>query len=1339
MNEVRNQNRKHNRGLLDRFATPFSSTRTRILLALALFLSPLVALGVSQWKASALPCPCTVFTTNPAPPVFANGTPIEVGFKFRSSMSGYISGIRFYKTGLMAGTHTASLWNNTGTTRLAQATFTSETASGWQEVNFTPVAISANTIYTASVFMADGNYSATSGYFASADVVNDPLTAPRNGQATDGNGINTQGVFNASGSSAYPTSSFGSANYWIDVSFTGAPDTDPPAVTATTPSSSATNVNLGETISATFDATMYAATLTTSTFSVKDEQNNPVTGAVSYNNATKTVSFIADNGLAPSTTYTATLEGGSGTVVKTLDNIALPSDYTWTFTTAASDPCPCSIKDKTNPAGSATFSDSAVEVGVKVVPVANGYITALRFYKPLLSPETTHTGKIWSSTGTSLATVTFSNETEYGWQEAKLSSPLRVFKDQLYILSYGTTTAVYQSTTNGLSTNLTSNAFTVYASGDSRNAATGSANQNGVFSSTVGNYPSSGSSNASYYWIDAEFSVAAAETDLQVTVTQPKNNTFGVHRDRTITAAFNRALNASTVTGSTVRLFDGSNNQVSGTPSYISNKHQISFTPSSALAYGQRYTMKLAASIEDTEANTLGSEYTWSFTVGSQLVSSPTTAPGGPVLIVTSTGNNYSQYYLEILRAEGLNHFDAKDITQVNATMLEAYDAVVLSEMALTQSQADMFSAWVNGGGNLVGMRPDKKLAALLGLTDAGTTRANQYLTVETSSAPGQGIVSSSMQFKGTADNYTTNGATAVALLYSNASTSTSNPAVTTRSVGSSGGTAMAFTYDLAKSVIALHQGNQAWAGQERDGVAGKRANDLFFGAASGDVQPDWVDLTKLHIPQADEQQRLLANMLTEATKDRKPLPRLWYLPHNEKAALVFAGDDHTLANATGTEKTLNNWLNESATDCSVIDWECVRASNYIYSDSPLSDSRAAQYEALGFEVADHPSNGKSCLDYGNLSQLTSTYTNDLNTFRAEYPSLPNQRTSRFHCYLWNDWDSMAKAAYAMNIRYSLEYVAYPASWVSNRSPMVTGSGMNMRFTDATGTLLDIRQGVTNFDNTAASSTSINAMLDNAVGSTGYHGLFGTHYDMSGDNYERTLLAAAQARGIPTITAEQALEWLDGRDSSTFSDVEGADGQFTFTLHAAEGAVGLKAMMPLQDAGGTLDDISLEGATVTYQTQTVKGIQYAMFDGVPGDYTVTYSDYDPDAGSGGNNGGGGNSGGSSGGGSGSSQTQTGSTSSSGQKSSKKTATIFNEDPEGVTAPNEQKAVDDSIAENQPSTPRREKELIQSDKADRGISWLSILAGALLIIAIGGFIWFVIAARRRKRKNQQLWQ
>lgn len=1341
---MRNHKKRLKRSLFTRFSRELSSKRGRIFLVLLLIFIPVVTFGVGKWRAQALPCPCNIFTTDPSVATDTQPGGIEVGFKFRSSTAGYISGIRFYKNSDMTGAHTVSLWNNNGSARLAQVVSTSETASGWQEVNFTPVPINANTIYTASVFMADGKFVGTGGYFQGNTVVNPPLTAPENGQAIDGNGIGQNGVFNASGSSAYPTSFFNGANYWVDVTFSGSPDGNPPVVDSVTPTDSATGVNIGKTLSATFNSVMDAASLTTSTFTVKDDQNTAVPGVVSYNSANRTASFVANEGFDANKTYTATLEGGTGTVVKNLDDVAMAADYSWSFTTGTSNGCPCTLKDNMAPVGSGTAVEGgSVEVGVKVTPQSNGYITALRFYKPILNTETSHTGQVWSSTGTSLASVTFSNETEYGWQEAKLSSPLRVNEGQLYIISYGSSQVVYQSTAGGVNSNLGSGSLIAYADNDARNAATGSGNRNGVFSTTAGTYPSSGSTAGNYYWVDAVFSnTSTVSNPVQVNLTQPKNNAYGAVANKPITATFNQAIDPLTVGGSSFQVFDANNSQVTGTVSYNEDKREASFTPTGgSFTNGQKYTAKLSTSIANPTGDGLASEYSWSFSVGSPITSSAdiNEGPGGPVLVVTSTGNNFSKYYAEILRTEGLNYFEVADIADVTTASLANYDAVVLSEMSLTQPQADMFDAWVNGGGNLLAMRPDKKLAGLLGLTDASSTRSNQYLKVETGAAPGQGIVSDSVQFKGTADNYTTNGATVVANLYSDASTNTSNPAVTTKSVGSSGGTAMAFAYDLAKSVVAMHQGNQAWTGQERDGIFGVRPSDMFYGAMTGDIQPDWVDMNKIHIPQADEQQRLMANMLTEATKDKKPLPRLWYLPNDHKAALVLSGDDHNQPANVGTERVMNNWLNESTTNCSVIDWECVRASNYIYTATPLSNAQAVQYQSYGHEIGNHPSNAGSCNAFTSYAQLAGLFTSDLTAFRAKYTGLPDQTTNRFHCYLWNDWDSMSKAANANGMRYILDYVAFPGSWINGKSPLITGSGMNMRFTDATGNMMDTRQGVTNFDNTAANSTAINAALDNAIGSTGYYGIFGSHYEMS-DNYHQTLKAAATSRNIPTITSAQALEWLDGRDSSNFEDFDGENGQFTFTLNTAEGAHGLRAMMPMADAGGTLTDIKLGSSAVTYQTQTIKGVQYAVFDGNPGNYTVTYSDYDPNAGGGGTNPGtdpGTGTGGSSGSAGGISGTG------SGKKNSKKSGSIFNGTaPDAVAVVPGDVPQDDSQPSQNPDTSNNnnspEKEFIQNDDSQKTSSW-AWLWWLLIVLVISGALWWFIAAKRRKRKQEQQWQ
>ena len=133
--------------------------------------------------------------------------------KFKSDVNGFIKGIRFYKGSTNTGTHIGSLWSLSGT-RLASATFTAETASGWQQVNFTtPVPVTAGTVYVASYFAPVGRYAADSSYFNGAGTDNPPLHALKNG-ASGGNGVYAYG-----GSSTFPTNSFKSTNYWVDVLF----------------------------------------------------------------------------------------------------------------------------------------------------------------------------------------------------------------------------------------------------------------------------------------------------------------------------------------------------------------------------------------------------------------------------------------------------------------------------------------------------------------------------------------------------------------------------------------------------------------------------------------------------------------------------------------------------------------------------------------------------------------------------------------------------------------------------------------------------------------------------------------------------------------------------------------------------------------------------------------------------------------------------------------------------------------------------------------------------------------------------------------------------------------
>jgi hypothetical protein len=142
-----------------------------------------------------------------------DGQAVELGMKFRSDNNGYITGLRFYKATTNKGTHVGHIWSSSGTL-LGTATFTGETASGWQRVSFSaPIAISANTTYIASYFAPVGHYSANNNYFAKAGVDAPPLHAPANSANSP------NGVYLYSQKGGFPTSSYLSTNYWVDVEY----------------------------------------------------------------------------------------------------------------------------------------------------------------------------------------------------------------------------------------------------------------------------------------------------------------------------------------------------------------------------------------------------------------------------------------------------------------------------------------------------------------------------------------------------------------------------------------------------------------------------------------------------------------------------------------------------------------------------------------------------------------------------------------------------------------------------------------------------------------------------------------------------------------------------------------------------------------------------------------------------------------------------------------------------------------------------------------------------------------------------------------------------------------
>jgi hypothetical protein len=1179
-------------------------------------------------------CPRSIWHDDdtPAATVSSSGG-TELGVRFRADRDGYITGIRFYKGSGNTGTHVGRLWSWNGE-KLAEATFTGETGSGWQQVNFaTPVRIGAGETYIAAYYAPSGHYSYTYDYFASIARIRAPLAAVKSVPGSTNFTNMADGVFHSG--PGFPTSTYQATNYWVDPVFdTRAADpcyasiwtdTDVPGTPGAGGAAAIevgvkfrasqngyiqgvrfhkgpgnTGVHIGRLWSS--DGTNLAqATFTNESPSgwqqVLFAQPVAVTAGTTY-----VASYYAPdghytagaNGLSSAVTrgpLTALASGSSGGNGVYVYGSGFPtSSYNASnygvdvlFTATGPLDCPCGIWPGSATPGDESSTDSrATELGVRFSPLRDGYIKGVRFYKNDGNTGT-HVGRLWSSTGTKLAEATFTNETANGWQQVQFATPVAVTAGTTYVASYHAPAGHYPYDPFYFSVDNTTR-------GPLAALANISGRPNGVYLYGSG-FPTS-SSQGTNYWVDVVYDPSAADATRPTVVARtPQPDAIAAPIGGAVTAGFSENVTASSVAMSVTT---AGGTAVAGTTSYDSATRTARFTPSSPLAYSTDYTVTVSGA-SDAAGNVM-TPSTWRFTT----VFDPNSGPGGPIGVITSAANPYSSYYAEILRAEGLNEFTTLPVENLDAAALSGLDVAILGDFALTDDQVTTLTAWVTGGGHLIAMHPDPKLAPLLGLSASTGTLSDAYMAVDTSTAPGAGITAGTMQFHGAALRYGLDGARMIARLYSDASASTTSPAVSTKDVGA--GTASAFSYDLARSVALTRQGNPAWAGQERDGRSPIRSDDMFY--------PNWVDLSKVAVPQADEQQRLLVNLIETSNADRKPLPRFWYLPRGGNAVVVSTGDDETPGTA-GTSGRFDRYLANSPPGCDPATWSCLRFTSYLWSSVALSDAQARAYTDQGFEVALHPQS--ECDDW-TPSSLEQDYADQLGEWKQKYYDLTPPETSRFHCIAYSDWDSQPKTELRHGIRFDANYYYWPGSWVQDRPGFMTGSGIPMRFTDTNGRMIDVYQGATDMTNESGQSYPYtpDTLLGNAVDNNiGYYGVFvaNEHQSNRPSSFEDDMLvASAQNHGVPVTTARDVLHWFDARGASSFGGLSWSGNTLQFTVDASRGSDGLRGMVPTSGVGGTtLSALSRGGSPVSFQRITVKGIEYAEFEADSGAYTATYA------------------------------------------------------------------------------------------------------------------------------------
>jgi hypothetical protein len=428
--------------------------------------------------------PATIFTTQtPSLTNLTDGTgsagDYEMGVEFTSTKAGTINSIRYYKDANETGPHVGKVWSDTGTL-LASVTFTNETASGWQEQTLnTPLAIAANTKYLVSV-NTNTHYVATPGGLAT-NITNGDISAIADG---------SNGVFNTT-PDLFPTQSFNNANYFRDIAFSATSVTSTISLSGTPTQNQTLTATVGTVPGLTTTGYQWQQSsdgitwnnisgATNQTFTLGQSQvGKQVRALATYNDALNVKGLLI----------------GSASSLIARDPLA-PIPPTTIFTTQTP-----SLTNLTDGSGSA----GDYELGMEFTSTKAGTISSIRYYKAI-GETGPHIGKIWSDTGTLLATITFSNETASGWQEQTLSSPLAIAANTKYVVSVNVN-QYYVATPAGLDTTVTNGDLSAIADGS-----------NGVYNAVPSAFPTQASNNTNYFR-DIAFTSTSATSSISLSGT----------------------------------------------------------------------------------------------------------------------------------------------------------------------------------------------------------------------------------------------------------------------------------------------------------------------------------------------------------------------------------------------------------------------------------------------------------------------------------------------------------------------------------------------------------------------------------------------------------------------------------------------------------------------------------------------------------------------------------------------------------------------------------------------------------------------------------------------------
>jgi uncharacterized repeat protein (TIGR02543 family) len=466
-----------------------------------------------------------------------------------------------------------------------------------------------------------------------------------------------------------------------------------PTVSSTDPANAATGVVLNKQITATFNKTMDASTITTASFTVAQGAAF-IAGTVSYVGTSAT--FIPSSNLTSNTTYTATITTGA----KDPAGNALVHNYVWSFTTAVITSPTVSSTDPVNGATgvalnqkiAATFSKTmdASTITASTFTLLQGttpvqgfvsYSGTTAIFAPSnnLTPNTAYTATIttgakdlagnalannyvWSFTTGAATVVTPPTVSSTDPVNAAIGVALNQKIAATFSKSMDASTITASSLTLKQGTTSVSG-FVSYSGTTATFAPASNLTPNTVYTATIttGAKDLAGNALANNFVWSFTTGAAAVVTPPTISSTDPVNAAIGVALNQKIAATFSKTMDPSTIQTSTFTVKQGIT-QISGFVSYSGTT--AIFTPASNLVPNSTYVVTITTGVMDLAGNALANNFVWSFTTGvAVVVTPPTVSSTDPVNAATGVALNQK------IAATFSKSMDASTITASSFTL----------------------------------------------------------------------------------------------------------------------------------------------------------------------------------------------------------------------------------------------------------------------------------------------------------------------------------------------------------------------------------------------------------------------------------------------------------------------------------------------------------------------------------------------------------------------------------------------------------------------------------------------------------------------------------------------